>query len=275
VLAPGWESYQEALWGAPLATAYGGPVLLSWRTVLCSAVRDELIRLDPDYVLCIGLTSALVDPVLAVLQDAEIVSINGSDVYHMSYLLATELGDRVDVTGGDVFTATAIVTIGSNFPDTFGVGALACHSKWPVLLTDHPDGSPMNAWAVQAMNELGMTTYAKAGTYRPDPSGITGIGNLSGADRYETNANVANWSQSIIGLTFLFTGFATGDKFPDALASGSYLAQESGILPLSPLYGPLPKVIASALGGHNADVGRVTFIACIEPVIGQVKALLP
>ncbi|MBN1632462.1 MAG: cell wall-binding repeat-containing protein, partial [Thermoleophilia bacterium] len=67
----------------------------------------------------------------------------------------------------------------------------------------------------------------------------------------------------------------TGDKFPDALAGGPYLAQDHGTLLLSPLQGPLPDPIATVLAANASSVRHFTFIACIEPVIGQVKALLP
>ncbi|MBN1631915.1 MAG: cell wall-binding repeat-containing protein [Thermoleophilia bacterium] len=278
VLAPGWESYQEALCGAPLAAAYGGPVLLSSKTVLYSGVRAELERLDPDHVFCIGLTLALADQVRAALPSAAVTSINGilNNVYHMSYLVAKKLAERVDATGGDTSPATGVVTIGTNFPDAIGVSALACHKKWPILLTDYADKEhPMNTWVVRAVNELGITTCVKAGTYAPDPAGITGLGNFSGADRYHTNANGVLWARAYAGLSSSHTALATGDKFPDALAAGPYLAKDHGILLLSPLQGPLPPVIGDLLAASRAEVEHVTFIACIEPVIGQVKALLP
>ena len=70
------------------------------------------------------------------------------------------------------------------------------------------------------------------------------------------------------------SGIATGDKFPDALAAGRYLAADGGILLLSPLHGPLPPVIANELGVNAHSVGGLSFIAVIEPVVSQVKALL-
>jgi len=113
------------------------------------------------------------------------------------------------------------------------------------------------------------------GTYTTLPGGVSGLANLSGADRYVTNANVATWAKTNAGLAFTHTAFATGDKFPDALASGPYLAADDGILLLSPLNGPLPPVIGALITTNATSVQHVTFIACIEPVIGQVKALLP
>ena len=61
VLAPG-ETFPEALCGAPLAAAYGGPVLLTYKNALANNVKAEMLRLAPKYVFCIGLTATAVNP---------------------------------------------------------------------------------------------------------------------------------------------------------------------------------------------------------------------
>ena len=275
VLAPGWESYQEALCGSPLAAAWGGPVLLSSKTVLYGNVSTELQRLAPARVFCIGLTAALADAVRAALPAATVTSINGTGttaniVYDMSYQVAKALGTKV----GDMSAATAIVTTGTNFPDAIGVSPLACAKMWPILLTNNAEAA-LHAKSAQALSELGITHALKVGTYATLPLGVTGVGNCSGADRYYTNAAVAVWAKAYAGLTYAHTGLTTGDKFPDALAAGPYLAKDNGTLLLSPLNGPLPPAIGAVITTNRPAVQIVTFVACIEPVIGQVKALLP
>lgn len=273
VLAPG-ETFQEALCGAPLAGAYGGPVLLTYRSALANNVTTELQRLAPKHVICIGFSSAVVDAVKAALPTATVTAINGDNgcVYDMSYKVAKALQDKVT---GYIGSATAIITRGDVFPDAIGVSPLAYCRQWPVLLTDKGDGSALNPYAAQALSELEITQALKVGTYAQLPAGVTGVGNCSGADRYYTNANVAKWAQACAGLSFSHTGIATGDKFPDALAVGPYLARNYGILLLSPLHGPLPAPIASLLYTNRTGILQVSFIACVEPVIGQVKAVLP
>ena len=86
---------------------------------------------------------------------------------------------------------------------------------------------------------------------------------------------MANWAKANAGLIFTHTGIATGDKFPDALAAGPYLAKDDGILLLSPLIGPLPATISALMHGQRGGGAGVSFIAMIEPVVGQVKAVLP
>ena len=270
VVAPG-ETFQEALCGAPLAAAYGGPVLLTPTSGLENGTKAELQRLAPTYVFVIGLSTSVVNVVQTALPTATVVAINGADVYDMSYRVAKALGDKL----GSMTGATAIITIGTNFADAIGVSPLACAQGWPILLTDKADGSALHAKAAQALGELGITKMLKVGTYAPTPAGVTGVGNLSGANRYVTNANVATWAETNAGLSFIHTGISTGDKFPDALAAGPYLAKDKGILLLSPLAGPLPANIGTVITTNAAAVQRVTFIAMIEPVISQVKALLP
>jgi uncharacterized protein YkwD/putative cell wall-binding protein len=269
VLAPG-ESFQEALCGAPLAAAFGGPVLLTPKAGLHNAVRDEIVRLAPSYVICIGLSDSIVAAVQTALGANGFASgIRGTSVYDMSYRVAKALETRV----GSLSSATAIITRGDVFPDAIGVSPLACAQKWPILLTGPT--TALNASATQALTELGITMALKVGTYTGLPAGVQGVGNLSGNDRYATNRNVANWSKDVAGLGYSHTALATGDKFPDALAAGPYLALDRGILLLTPLYGPLPPSIAGVITANRDAMQRFSFIAIVEPVLSQTKALLP
>ena len=225
-------------------------------------------------VFCIGLSDAVANLVSRTAGPAATVTVirgDGGSVYDMSYRVAKALGTKV----GDMSGATAIVTIGGNFPDALGVSPLACANLWPILLTDSPGGAALNARAALALSELGITKTIKVGTYAALPPGVTYLANLSGTNRYVTNVNVANWAKENGGLVFTHTGLATGDKFPDALAAGPYLAKDGGILLLSPLTGPLPSNISALMAANRAEVRRFSYIAMIEPVVGQVKALLP
>lgn len=272
VLAPG-ETFPEALCGAPLAAAYGGPVLLTPTVGLNNAVRTEITRLAPKYVVCIGLSDAVASAVRAALGPTAVVTAirgTGGSVYDMSYRVTKALETRL----GNLSGAVAIVTRGNLFPDAIGVSPLACAQKWPILLTAGSTGS-LNSRAAAALDELHITSAIKVGTYVDLPAGVNGLANLSGADRYVTNHNVAVWGMAYAGLAFTHTALASGDKFPDALASGPYLALEKGILLLSPLLGPLPEPAHTLITAQRSTIRRFSFIAMIEPVVGQAKALLP
>jgi outer membrane protein assembly factor BamB/putative cell wall-binding protein len=272
VLAPG-ETFQAALCGAPLAAAYGGPLLLTPGSGLNTAVRAELLRLAPTHVFCVGLPPAVADAVVTALgPGATVTSINGDagSVYDLSYRVAKALEAKV----GDMTAATAIITRGDMFPDALGVSPLACAKSWPILLTSSGSGAAVHTKVVQALTELGITKALKVGTYAALPAQITGVANLSGADRYHTNANIATWAKANAGLTLAHTGIATGDKFPDALAAGPYLAKDGGLLLLSPVYGPFPAPAGAVIAGNLSEVTHVSFLAMIEPVAMQVKAVL-
>ncbi len=273
VLAPG-ETFPEALCGAPLAAAYGGPVLLTPSAGLRNEVRTEILRLAPSTVFCIGFSTAVITAIRSAFPGITVIPINGTTVYDMSYRVAKALQQKV----GDLTGATAIITIGTNFPDALGVSPLACAKLWPILLTEPitklvPEPK-LNPKAGQALSELGITQVIKVGTYVTTPANIKYY-NLSGADRYYTNANVAKWAQAYAGLTYTHTGIATGDKFPDALAAGPFLAKDRGLLLLSPLNGSVPPPIVALITANRAAVKRFSYVAMIEPVIGQVKGLLP
>jgi hypothetical protein len=296
-------------------------------------VRSEIFRLDPDYVICIGLSKAFTDslqaslggdddlPVLpgplstttgttsfastattvraAVAAEASgtsatgvgipttttlhpvttvprplpsctLIVIEGSNVYEMSYKVTLALKVRL----GSLSGATAIITPGDRFPDAIGVSPLACANKWPILLTGPSVTNALNIYAAMSIAQTGINKVIKVGTYAKLPIGVAGLANLSGADRYQTNRNVAEWAKANGGLSFVHLGIATGDKFPDGLAAGPYLALDRGSLLLSPLAG-LPAVIAAEITANAGAVDHASFFAMIEPVISQVKALIP
>jgi hypothetical protein len=267
VLAPGWESYQEALCGAPLASAYGGPVLLSSITVLMGSVQAELVRLHPDRVFCIGLSSAVANAVKTTLPGATVTRINGSDVYDMSHRVAHELAVKV----GSMTDAWGILTVGTNFPDAIGVSALACANLWPIVLTG--TGTTANSKALATFAELGITKALKLGTYATLPPSVV-YTQLSGADRYFTNCNVADWAEAFGGLTFAHVGLVTGDKFPDALAAGPYLALDDGMLLLTK-YASVPPPIADTVVAHAVEVQKIDYMGLPPSCIWLISALLP
>jgi N-acetylneuraminic acid mutarotase len=269
VLAPG-ETYPEALCGAPLAVAYGGPVLLTPGSGLTVGVSAEIVRLAPTRVFCVGLSDGVANAVRAAVPGATVDVIRGAsgNVYDMSRKVAGALEAKV----GDMSAATAIVTPGTSFPDAIGVAPLACAKLWPIVLTNNTSG-PLHASALGTLADLGITKLIKVGTYAGPPAGVVALANLSGSDRYQTNCNVAEWAKAHAGLSFAHTGVATGDKFPDALACGPYLARDAGLLLLSPAAG-LPGVMYGEISRNALAVTRVSFVAMLEPVVSQAKMLV-
>ena len=234
VLAPGWESYQEALCGAPLAAAWGGPVLLSSKTVLYGNVSSRAAPtgarpgvLHRPYRYDGGRRGAR-----PIFPAATVTSINGTldNVYDMSYKVAKALGEKV----GDMSAATAIVTTGTNFPDAIGVSPLACAKKWPILLTNNAQPA-LNAKSAQAISELGITQALKVGTYATLPPESPAWATAPGPTATTPTPTWPSGPRPMPALSFAHTGITTGDKFPDALAAGPYLAKDNGMLLAQPL----------------------------------------
>ena len=193
VLAPG-ETFQEALCGAPLASAFEGPVLLTYQTALANNVKAELQRLAPANVFCIGMSDAVVNAVIAALPGTTVTSITGGvggSVYVMSYRVAKALGAKV---GSGISDAYRHHHPGRRLSRRYRGRPLACCELFPILLTETGGDAPLNASAAAALSELGITKAVKLGTYVTLPGGVTGVANLSGSDRYATNRNVAEFA---------------------------------------------------------------------------------
>jgi hypothetical protein len=95
---------------------------------------------------------------------------------------------------------------------------------------------------------------------------------IVGVDRYDTCAQIAEYGVTE-GLSFAHLALTTGEKFPDALAAGPYLALDGGTVLLTPLSGLSPYTAAS-LTAHASQIDRLGFIGLAGAVIGQVLDLL-
>jgi len=95
-----------------------------------------------------------------------------------------------------------------------------------------------------------------------------------GADRYETNWNVAIWADGSIFLRYDQLGFCSGENFPYELGAGPYLGQMRGMLLLTrPTYG-LMTCTSNLITDNAGGVDDAKFIGIGEPTIGQVKEIL-
>ena len=224
VIATG-ENYPDALSAAPLAAAYGGPVLLTRSAVLDEATRAEIARLRPGKIYVVGLQASVVAEIRGAFPEVGatggIVPLIGRNRYDTARLVAEEVGSRLgEVTG-------AVIVPGDSFADALAVAPLAAFRGWPILLT--PRGGPVPAETQEALVSLGVTNGLVVGTYAE--VGVPGFTykRVAGRDRYDTSARLAELAVAE-GLSYSYLGVATGDNFPDALAAGPYLAQRGGVL---------------------------------------------
>lgn len=267
VLATG-ENFPDALVAAPLAGAFDGPVLLTPWTILPSTVAAELRRLDPERVFIVGLPSYFVEKVRTALPDlpaGQPALLTGRDRYETARAVAGVIKAHLGRVDG------VVIAPGDRFPDGLAAGSLAASKGWPVILT--PTFGPFPRSSAQALAELGVTTGLEVGTYvDPGVSGFAVTKRIVGTDRYDTCARIAEYALSQ-GLSYSHLVVTTGEKFPDALASGPFLALDGGMLLLTPLSG-LSGYTSAAISAHAAEIEQVDFIGLRGTVIEQVLDLL-
>jgi len=263
------EKFPDALVGGPLAGVYGGPLLLTLGTVLPTTVAAELQRLDPETVFIVGLPSSFVGKVRAALPDlidpGDIVLLSGSDRHQTARMVAAQIEAELGAVTG------VVIAPGDRFPDGLAAGSLAASKGWPILLT--PALGPFPQASKDALAELEVSTGVEVGTYvDPSSPGFTVTKRIVGADRYDTCARIAEYAAGE-GLSFAHLAVTTGEKFPDALAAGPYLALDKGILLLTPLAG-LSAYSSAAIAGHAAEIDQIDFIGLQGVVVDQVMDLL-
>jgi len=213
------DVFADGLTGTPLATAKGGPLLLTSPAALDPRVAAELERVTAPSatVHVLGGPTAISEDVVAALRERGygVVRYGGGDRYRTALTVATEgLGEPDDV----------LLATGTDFADALSAGAAAASRGAAVLLTDgdvlprvvreHLDQHPSRRWAVGG----------------PAARAVPAATPLVGADRYATSVLVAQTFSSSPPVV----GLASGMSFPDALSGGAAVSALDGPLLLTP-----------------------------------------
>lgn len=264
VVATG-SDWPDALGGAALAGAAGGPMLLTRTDSLPPGVRDEIDRLDVSKVYVLGggsaVSTAVVDAIDAIPGVARPERLGGRDRYETAALVAGATRAALTAAGraydGGVYVAT-----GLDFPDALAGSPVSAATGRPILLTRH-DSVPqptMDALAALGAGRAwvlgGTAAVSETVTAGFSASGLT-VERLAGATRYQTSVAVANHAVAA-GLGWRSAGMATGTSFPDALAGGVAQGAQGGPLLLTPGYRLDPDVRA-VLAANRSDIVRLRF----------------
>ncbi len=219
----------DALTGAPLAAALGGPLLLTPTDDVPQVVLDELERLGVTTVYVLGGAAAVSEAAEATLLDA------GLSVERLAG--ATRFETAVEVTDelvGDDEAGTVFVVNGFTWPDAMSVGAYAGFIGAPIL--------PINADSVPEVIEFRLSGLSPediviiGGTgvvsddvlpqlqfpgdaLVPDDPGFD-VSRIAGANRYETSAAVYDTAVQN-GLSPVAKWLGVGTTFADSLAMGA------------------------------------------------------
>jgi len=263
------EDYPDALAAGPAAAKLGGPVLLTEKAELPEATVAELTRLKPGMIVVVGGPDVVSPAVEAALRrySATVRRVAGADRY--------ETAARVSAEFFDPGVAALYVATGEDFPDALAAGAAAAKRGGPVLLTKK-DALPASTeaelkrlrseWPVVVGGDgaVSPTTYWYIG-YAARGS-LAGAAGASGADRYETAADVVGQVASDAGYDVMYV--ATGEDYPDALAAGPAAAAANGHLLLT-RRGSMPKVVADEL--RRLKARPVVVVGGTGAVSEQVK----
>ncbi|TML56999.1 MAG: hypothetical protein E6G17_13630 [Actinobacteria bacterium] len=227
------DTYPDALAGAPLAAAKGGPLLLTARDALDGRVEAELSRaLSPaSTVYLLGGTGALSPAVESRLASLGYIVVRyaGGDRYETAVRVASDgLGDP----------NTVFLTTGTDFPDALSAGAAAAKAGAAVLLTNGSTMAPATAGYLDA--HRGDKRFAIGGPAAAADRGATAV---VGGTRFETARKVAE--AFFPGATEV--GVASGVNFPDALGGGADAGRRGAPLLLSPPSGLAAPVWDSAV----------------------------
>ena len=169
--------------------------------------------------------------VLSLVYSPEIIRCGGNNRYETALEVVRRLGFHST-------TGTAIITTGKNYADAVSIAPYAARTGSPILLASKGDLTPAGYDLLRSLGDscsqvllVGASGVVSETCRRNlEEMGKTVI-RLSGNDRYETSAAVAEYSLSSgIGLSMNFVSLAVGTNFPDALIAGPITANNGSVL---------------------------------------------
>jgi len=271
------RNWPDALGGAALAGAVGGPILLTEPGALPTAVATAISALGADKAIILGgtaaVSSAVESSLVALLGAADVDRIEGADRYGTAREVAGETVRRLWPGGYD---GTAFVATGANFPDALGGSPLAAANGWPIYLV-RPTGvddalvQSMTSAGVDHMLVLGGTAVVSDSTKAALEIRVVATSKrLAGADRYATARVVATYGVSDAGLAWHGVALATGTNFPDALAGGVLQGRARSVMLLT---GPdvLYDGARQALDDNSAVIWEIRFLGGTSAVSQAVR----
>ena len=239
------DLFPDALAGAPLAVAKGGPLeltSLSGPTFIDPRTVTEIQRvLAPGKtIFVLGGTAAIADNVVAQLVGLgfQVVRFGGTDRFQTAVIIAQSgLNNPTNL-----FLANGI-----NFPDALSAGPAAAKVGGAIVLTNN---NLMPAFTQQYLtSRAGATLFALGG---PAAGAAPQATPIVGADRYATAVMTAQ--RFFTNPTAV--GVASGVAFPDGLTGGAHIGK---------LGGPLVLTDPNSLPGNVQ-----TYLASIKTTLTQL-----
>lgn len=270
------DGFADALASASLAVLEDAPVLLTTGDTVPASVLEEIGRamVPGGTVYLLGGEAAIPETAADALraEGYEVVRIAGSDRVETAVAIAEFLlasGVEID---------EVVVANGADFPDALSGAAFAAAFDAPVLLTG---ADTLDSRVADLLGRL------DAGTEVLVAGGVAAVSDavvaelvqlgfeverISGEDRYETSAEVAERLFPSATAVVL----ATGSNFPDALA-GAAMAGRSGA-PVLLVGDTLPDAVRDYLEDRASQITEVYVLggdlAVSDAVLAEVEAIL-
>ncbi len=271
------RNYPDALSATALSGALGYPIVLTGQGSLSDEARDAISALSAGReefeVIVVGGESAISREARNALlpyvyNENYIVALAGNDRYATSYAVY-DYGELRGIWGD-----TAIVASGNGFADALSISPYASAYSAPIMLTN---GESLTSDFADALAKDGFDRAVVVGGTGAVGSGVESkleellgsgsITRLGGDDRYDTCSKIVEFELGE-GMTCDGAAVATGQNFPDALATGAMLGKTKSVLLLASASN------ASALdvlGSYSGDVARVLAIGGDAALPMEVK----
>lgn len=245
------DDYGQGLSAGPLAAAYGGPVLLMPPGGLREDLSTELQRLAPTKIFLIALprSRTLQNQLESLLEEVEVTRLAGDDVYETAALVAGEVQAKL----GSI--SKVVLAPSDSFLEALVTWPLASANGWPILLA--PTEGELPYATRQAIEKLDVTSALVVGL--GTELELSDVESQAGSNSFDTAALVVKYAADH-GCDFTHVAITTGDNFPEAMVTASYLALDKGIL-VPATDGRPPASLMSVLDGNLDDVRTLDIIA--------------
>jgi len=247
VVLAGGANYPDALAAAPLAGVYEGPLLLTPRATLSTALVAELRRLKTTNVIIVGGDLSVSGSVEQSLKNKgfRVRRISGADRYAVASKIALEVSSKSD-------NDEPFVVRGDAYIDALSVSSFAYMQKRPVLLCPTTGMTPSvrTAWerlhvsagdtaifvgGPKSITDAMYKDFRRVSGSRLDQNNVW-IWDPKRPTTYGTAAAVVDFFDRYYYALrggFDYVGIASGDVFPDALAAGPAAGYRGGPLVLT------------------------------------------
>ena len=264
------SAYANAIAGSPLAGAYGAPLLLTGKSSIAAATAAEIKRLKVTRAFVLGGTGSVSAHVFSQLKarGISVARISGAD----RYALASAIALKIKAKSGT--PAFVMMVGGTDYAAGLAAAAVAARNHVPVLLTASKKLPSSTSKALSKLRAKHVGVVGSTGAVSNSVKAkLPGAMRIAGANRYDTAAQVAEWSLSF-GVTFGKPMVARGTDLSSALAAGALGGRLRSPLLLTSVGadGHPTTECATALANHCTEIGTIFILGATRSISESLRA---